>query len=302
LGIFGFILVAKIAWEIALYLFQSRTGIPASFYIQKGGRWALVTGCTDGIGEAYAFEAARLGFNVLLVSRTQSKLDETEKAIMTKYPTIETKTVAFDFTTKSPEAWQRISDLVARYPVGLLVNNVGINVDCPTTFLDHSVQKMDDIVQVNISALNRMCHLFLPSMVERKAGAIVNLSSFTGRMPTPMLSVYSATKAYDDFFSHALNAEYREFGITVQSVTPFFVASSMSGMRSGGIVASAPAVARQSLARLGQTRTAPHWIHHLIIEVGLLIPNFLRSRIMLKENKKTRASWERKQARLAAQK
>ena len=287
--------VLKFLLDVVGWLLHTRPGVsPAS--IKAKGKWALVTGSSDGIGEAYAYEAARLGFNLILVSRTQAKLESVAACINTRYPNSEIIIQAFDFAAKDPN-WGTLVELTGRYPIGLLVNNVGINVDCPTYFLDHSESKIDDIIQVNIVTLNRMCYMVLPGMIERRGGAIVNLSSFTARVPAPLLAVYSATKSYADSFSLCLNGEYADKAIYVQSVTPGFVASSMSGMRAGGMVATPEIVARQSLSRIGQIRTAPFWVHALIEKVMTTLPYALVSKIILNANKKTRSRWLQRQER-----
>jgi len=68
-----------------------------------GGGWALVTGSSDGIGKAYAFELAKSGFNIILMARNQQKLDDVAKEIRMKYPSVSTKTVVFDFVTLNTE-------------------------------------------------------------------------------------------------------------------------------------------------------------------------------------------------------
>ncbi|MDP2434444.1 MAG: SDR family oxidoreductase [archaeon] len=285
----------KFAWDTVGWLWHARPGKPASWFKSKGA-WALVTGCTDGIGEGFAYECARLGFNVVLVSRTQAKLDQVAAAIRAKYPAVETATHAFDFASKTAD-WGALAEVATAREVSVLVNNVGINVDCPTYFLETPEAKIEDMVAVNITALNRMCHMLLPGMVKRRGGAIVNLSSFTARVPVPMLAVYSATKAYDDAFSLALHAEYADKGVSVLSVCPGFVASSMSGLRPGLSVATPALVARQSLGRLGQYRTQPYWFHALFEKVLRTVPYAIVSRLVLKENISTRARWLRKQER-----
>ena len=289
-GVIVKFLIDFVGWLLHLRSLKSPVAI------REKASWALVTGCTDGIGEAYAHQLARLGFNLILVSRTESKLVKVAQEIQSRHKNVATEILPFDFSSKSAP-WPALLELAGKHPVGILVNNVGINVDCPTMFVDTPEAKIDDIITVNIGAMTRLTHAVLPAMLQRRSGAVINLSSFTGRIPTPMLAVYSATKAYADFFSHALHAEVAPQGVVVQSVVPGFVQSSMSGMRAGGMVATAALVARQSLERLGQTRTAPFWIHALMEKVMRTVPYSIISRVILGQNKTTRVRWERKQAR-----
>lgn len=96
---FGAAVLAYYAFKIALkvvtnlYMFTLNSGIN----LKKYGSWAVVTGCTDGIGKAYAEKLAKKGLNIVLISRSQNKLDELAKEIQSKF-NVETKTIAADFT------------------------------------------------------------------------------------------------------------------------------------------------------------------------------------------------------------
>ncbi len=112
-----------------------------------------------------------------------------------------------------------------------------------------------------------MTAIVLPGMVERKRGIIVNNASASGRLPTPLLTVYSATKAYVDFFSRALSLEQKARGIIVQSLNPFYVSTKLSAMRSSLTAPKPNDYVRSALQTLGtQTETNGCLIHNLQVK------------------------------------
>lgn len=189
-----------------------------------------MTGATDGIGKAYAEELARRGFSIVLISRTQEKLDDVAKSIESKYG-VETKSIAVDFS--ATDIYPKIEAGLTGLEVGVLVNNVGMSYSYPEFFLNvpNLDSFIDTMVNINITSVCQMTRMVLPGMVERKKGAILNISSASGMYPCPLLTVYSASKAFVDFFSRGLEAEYKSKGILIQSVLPFFVATKLSKIR-----------------------------------------------------------------------
>lgn len=195
------------------------------------GSWAVVTGCTDGIGKAYAEQLAKRGLNIVLMSRTLSKLEEQAKEIREKY-SVQTKVIAVDFT--EPETiYSTIKSEIGELDIAVLVNNVGMSYKHPEFFdiFGESTKNINDMIYCNIVSLTKMTAIVLPNMVKKRKGIIINNSSASGRVPTALLSVYSASKAYVDFFSQALSHEYKNKGIIVQSLCPYFVSTKLSAVR-----------------------------------------------------------------------
>ncbi|AWP07995.1 Hypothetical protein SMAX5B_005076 [Scophthalmus maximus] len=194
------------------------------------GAAVLVTGATDGIGKSYAEELARRGFALMLISRSQDKLDFVAKSLEEQF-NVETRTIAVDFG--KTDIYTKIEAGLAGLEIGVLVNNVGVSYPYPEYFLH--IPDLDNfitnLINVNMTSVCQMTRLVLPRMAERSKGVILNISSASGMYPVPLLTVYSATKAFMDFFSRGLQEEYRRQGVIIQSVLPFFVATKMTRIR-----------------------------------------------------------------------
>ncbi|CAL8358326.1 unnamed protein product [Lota lota] len=196
----------------------------------KLGKWAVVTGATDGIGKSYAEELARRGFSMMLISRSQDKLDDVAQSLEHQFK-VETRTIAVDFGRS--DIYEKIDAGLAGLEIGVLVNNVGVSYSYPEYYLH--IPDLDNfityMINVNITSVCQMTRLVLPRMAERSKGVILNISSASGMYPVPLLTVYSASKAFVDFFSRGLQEEYRRQGIIIQSVLPFFVVTKMTRIK-----------------------------------------------------------------------
>ncbi|NWZ17261.1 HSDL1 protein, partial [Agelaius phoeniceus] len=160
--------------------------------VKKYGKWAVVTGSTDGIGKAYAEELAKRGVNIILVSRSKEKLEAVSRSISETYK-VETDFIVADFS-KGRELYPAIEEALKDREIGILVNNVGIFQAYPDYFTNLSEDMLWDLIHVNIASATMMTHIVLPGMVKKKKGAIVNLSSASCCQPTPMVTVYGASK------------------------------------------------------------------------------------------------------------
>jgi len=214
---------------------------------------ALVTGASSGIGEQFARQLAARGHDLVLVARRADRLE----ALAAELPTT-AHVVPCDLVTEAASLEPRVSELGVQ--VDLLVNNAGFGTSGP--FLEHDPKRDAEQVRVNCEAVVTLCHAFLPAMVERGRGGIINVASSAGMQPIPYESVYAATKAFAISFTDALYAELRGSGVRVLAVNPGPVPTEWQGVAGygeggGGNVPgkiSAEQVVRESLAAYDRGR------------------------------------------------
>lgn len=165
--------------------------------LKKYGSWAVITGPTDGIGKAFAFQLARKGLNLVLVGRSPNKLDEVSASIKSKSGSTQIKTVVVDFSGDLDDGVSRIKDAIQGLDVGLLINNVGVSYPYARFFHEVDEKLLNDLIKVNVVGTTKVTQAVLPGMVERKKGAIVNIGSGAAIVipSDPLYSVYAASKA-----------------------------------------------------------------------------------------------------------
>ncbi|KAL5007471.1 hypothetical protein ScPMuIL_016277 [Solemya velum] len=211
-------IAVKLSWSIitGLKTFVFARALGLSMNLKKNGSWAVITGCTDGIGKALAQQIAAEGLNCVLISRTKSKLEDLAKELETVNK-VKTMIIVADFSDGF-EIYPDIQQKLEGLDIGVLVNNVGLSYPYPEYFLElpNRDQFLKDLINVNVVSTTMMISVVLPGMAERKRGVVINVSSHAGMIPTPLISSYSATKAYVEFLTLCLESEYGSRGITFQ--------------------------------------------------------------------------------------
>lgn len=172
---------------------------------------ALVTGASSGIGEQFARQLAARGYNLVLVARRADRLEK----LASELPT-DAKVVACDLASDAASLGGRVQELGV--DIDLLVNNAGFGTSGP--FLENEPARDAEEVRLNCEAVVTLCHAFLPGMVERRRGGVINVASTAGMQPIPYEAVYAATKAFAISFTDALHAELRGTGVRVMAVNP----------------------------------------------------------------------------------
>ncbi len=246
--------------------------------LQRLGPWALVTGASDGIGRAFAIEAAAAGLNLVLVSRRSAPLEELAFDLQRRHA-VRCQVVPLDLG--SPEALSRLAAATADLEIGLLVAAAGFGSAGP--LLAQCAQDEADMVAVNCSAVLAQCRHFGARMVQRRRGGVVLLSSVLAFHGTPWSANYAATKAYVQSLAEGLHVEWTRQGVDVIACAPGPVASAFAqraGLTMGRTVAPA-VVARQTLAALGRQGTVRPGALSKLLGWGLATaPRALRVAIM----------------------
>jgi uncharacterized protein len=180
--------------------------------IHYQGQWAVVTGASSGFGRGLAAQLANRGMSLVLAGRDKVRLDETAGQIA---PAM-VETVVADLSSRSGVS--TLLDHVADRPVEVLINNAGFGSYGP--FAEADQDREADEMAVDVSAVVALARAFLPGMLGRGSGGILNVASTIAFQPAPYQAVYGASKAFVLSLSQALWAEARPAGVTVTALCP----------------------------------------------------------------------------------
>ncbi|KAL3927357.1 MAG: hypothetical protein SGPRY_002859 [Prymnesium sp.] len=199
LALVGGILVAREVASLLCVLYT--TLVRRGKHLPSYGKWAVVTGATDGIGKAMAFELARKGCSIVLMSRSEEKLDAVKAELGAAYPNVGIKTHAVDFSifgAKQAEAVKQVltglevsgcpirlfltslqlllsdNPLASHLQIGVLVNNVGVSYEFAQWFHELSDSEVEKLISLNVNSTTWMTRAVLPSMLARKSGLVVS--------------------------------------------------------------------------------------------------------------------------------
>jgi uncharacterized protein len=181
------------------------------------GKWALITGASAGIGTALARELAAGGTNLVLTARRRDRLVGLAGELSAKHD-IRTLVCVADLAL--PSGPREIFDFTEGkgIVVDLLVNNAGFGAY--GEFEKVEVERLVEMVQVNVSSVVHLTHLYVPGMIARKNGDILIVASTAAFQPVPYITTYAATKSFDLQFAEGLAEEMRPFGIRVCALCP----------------------------------------------------------------------------------
>jgi len=181
------------------------------------GKTALITGASSGIGATFARTLAAQGTHLILVARSEEKLRDLATTLATLH-NIRAEVLTADLSRS--EAGQELfaATELLDLPVDILINNAGFATY--GSFDSLSAEQEQQEIMLNVAAVVDLTHRFLPAMLARRSGSIINIASTAAFQPVPYMAVYGASKAFVLSFSEALWAEYRSKGIRVLALCP----------------------------------------------------------------------------------
>ncbi|KAI8528076.1 hypothetical protein RHMOL_Rhmol12G0123200 [Rhododendron molle] len=253
----GFLSLLKHTISLLKWLFITLLRPPKT--LKNYGSWALITGSTDGIGKAFAFQLAQNGLNLILVSRNSQKLNSVSSEIQAKYPRTKVKVVVVDFSGDVKVGVGAVKEVVRGLDVGILVNNVGVSYPAARFFGEVEEEVCRKVVRVNLEGGEISCEL----------------------------------SRYIDQFSRCLYVEYKQFGIDVQcqvslrlesdssswsKQVPLYVSTKMASRialieKSSFFIPSADNYARAAARQIGYgPRCTPYWTHSVQWFLASLLP------------------------------
>ena len=255
---------------------------------------ALITGASGGIGYEVARLLAAQGYDLILVARSAEKLEQLKLETGQTHQ-IKALVIAQDLTY--PQAADNIYNEIREknIMVDLLINNAGFGLMGRFAKTDFEVEK--NMIQLNITALTHMTKRFLPDMLKRKSGTILNIASTAAFLPGPLMSVYYASKAYVQSFSAALATELKGTGVKVISFCPgptesgFAATAKLEQARifKSGLykVMSAKDVARDAVKALDKNKATviSGFMNKVMMQSLRFTPRFLAPRLVMWLNK-----------------
>lgn len=201
--------------------------------LRRYGEWALVTGASMGLGEAFARQLAREGLNLVLIALEHDRLDALAAELKQQHA-IQCRALALDLTAEGAllDVFRATDDL----DIALLINNAGFGVG--GEFATRDPQRLDQLVRLNCLAPVLLARHYLPGMLARRRGAVVMVASIMAFITAPYEAAYNASKAFDLHFGESLAGEVQGTGVDVLVLCPggmktaFFAAE---GIRKGDV-------------------------------------------------------------------
>ena len=199
-------------------------------------KYTLITGASSGIGYELAGVFAKHRHNLILVARSADKLEGLKEEIVKNYQ-VSVEVIPLDLakTNSAEDLFTLVTE--KKLDVDVLVNNAGVGDH--GLFHRSKLSRNEEMINLNVLALTKLTHLFLPKMLENKNGKILNVASTAAFQAGPLMSVYYATKAFVLSFTEGLHEELRGTGVSVTALCP---GPTQSGFQAAAQISDVPLV------------------------------------------------------------
>ncbi len=252
--------------------------------LKRYGGWAVITGASSGVGEAFARHIAAAGMPCFLVARREDRLQALAEELREKHG-VDTAHAALDLSLDN--AHEAVVEALDGRTVGMLVNNAGFASQ--GRFESRGADRLTAMTRLNCLTPVTLTRALLPGMLERGSGAMIMVSSLVGFLPAPYNAVYGATKAFDLSFGEAIWGEMRGRGIDVITVCPgpvdteFFEAEQLSetaAARMRRMGNTADQIVKRTLRNLGRKPTTSPAMSFWASMGARMLPRGLAARLM----------------------
>lgn len=245
---------------------------------KKYGKWALVTGSTDGIGLAMARELARRGHSIIIVGRNEEKLERVARALQDEPGFTEVLSLKIDLTDSSQRNYERARSLIDpdNRDIGILINSAGISSRGYHRLSRLDEEHLTSMINVNILATVAFTRMILPGMLKRKRGLVMNVSSQLANVACPYMGLYGPTKAFVSRFSENLQLEHSTKPIDIVNLetgpVPTKLLRDMARVNEGLFSPSPENYARSTLNAVATpVTTMSGTLAHELLNWGLLV-------------------------------
>jgi uncharacterized protein len=248
----------------------------------ENARYALVTGASGGLGSAFALQAARKGWNLILIDLPETGLREVGRRLERVY---RVQAECFEMDISDAQARTRLRDWIEGSFINLelLINNAGTGAQ--GSFESSPLARMAASIDVNVQATMQMTYLLLPVLRRRPRAAVLNVASLAAFYPMPVLAVYAATKSFILNFSLAVRAELAGTGVTVSALCPAGMMTSREtadAVRAQGLIGRITTWEPERVAAMairkamrGRAIIIPGILNNIIRFVGEAVPRAL---------------------------
>ena len=256
---------------------KNRVSLPNHLKTYGPGSYALVTGATDGIGKKFAEVLAEQGFNLVLISRSKPNLDLVAGELHEKY-NVNAKVFPMDLTTAGKSEYQGLEELTRSCEVSIVVNNAGVMNITPTVNVQS--RHIDSSINIHCLAVARIMKIFMPRFkLREKRSAVINVSSSVALRPYPVLTIYSATKAFNYYLTAGMHDEVHD-KVDVMSYISGPVLTRMLINPNNPLAIPTDEAVIECLKDLGIKRISyGHWKHTLVAYIIELLPQFIRLKL-----------------------